>query len=525
MSESHYPAARDLTSSLGWMWDDLANRRGSWTDPDEDYFLLRLRETANYTIPGGVDPAVMRTHAQLLCSIFARLVRLALASGASGSALAAVETLIEVREYASSSPYQLAFEQAKGATLLTLLAWLLLKLPPEGAESQIGIANTLLSILEKRDTWPLLREALDDDFQHALGVTWWEMEGTSVRGVSGGVIAIDSYIRLAAVLSAGRRGTSSVPDPASEADGDLAWLLTESLKSLTKDAESRVSSLMPSESRMNSIESELKRAVEQRDRKQGDALARAELDPERVAAFHSGVANARSTRRNLLDLVAVTRTETPDKPSFGFNRLEQKWWFVNSHVSADPSRLAETLVQGLSRGEDSAIIDALRRESRARSVEIESLATSLLEWVSSREPLEGPVLVTNSWRVAEVLVGPKFDSLSDGAALKATVGALTMPVYNIYDGEQPFVAIFTANSLTVTLGLINDAESDAVVHDGTLLSLVRAPTEAEIAEWDTDHTRADQLRQQAVVAVLESLRIRVADPEQIGMWTLPESTY
>lgn len=527
MADAHYPAARDVTSSLGWMWDDIVARRGHWTAADEDYFLMRLRETANYIIPTRPDALTLRVHAEAFCGLFARCVRLAQAHGQIDSTRAAVETLVEARAHAQANDYQNAFQRAKGATLLTLLGWVLLTLPQEDSEAQVGLAGTLLSHLDNRNAWSTMEDALDEDFKYALSVSWWEMEGKSIRGVSGGVLEIGSYIRIAALILGARRGTMFVPDYPVESVGDIAWSLSNSLKDLTESRMPKLAPLLPAERERGKIDAELQRAVEKRDERRSAELEVADLDHILVGEFHAAVGEAYARSESVLDLLDVsTCFDLDEPPRFGFNRLEHKWWFVRAQDSSEPRQLAETFVRGIRRGEDQAVMLAIREAVEPTPASIDELEKKLRDWLAVHITSGNALVMTNSWMAAEALAGARYEALADGAPLSFETLGTSIPLYRVSDTQPPYVSIVSSpDGVEAVIGRLEEPENGGVLHNNLLVSVVRPLAPEEITRWASEATPEKELRMRLVVKVLEALTVTVVDAGKVALWVLPEDTY
>jgi len=525
MRDGQYPAAKDVTSLLGWVWSDMDAKIGEWQAGDLDYFLLRLRETANYTIPklGGTE--LYEVHANSLCSVFARLARISISRTHTENARDAVETLAEAREYATASGYQTVFKSSQDATLLAILGWLLLNIQ-NGDNDLTGLAETLMTYLEPRNLWGTLITASDENFQYALGVTWWEMDGKAVRGMASGVIEIDSYIRIAALLTAARRRDGlSLPESTTDEDGDRAWMLSESLKTLDVTNHPHFQALMPTDAQRAGLLAELQTVIDRRDRRRDEVLAAAQLDGSLVQRFHEAVERRFDESTSVLDLMFGVTHVTDLSPTFGFNRLENKSWFVEGHVSADPDSLAQSFVTGVRHGEDRAIVEVIRQVAPSGAVPIEGLRQPLESWCRAHADLVGLVVITNSWRARESLMGNQYDSTPE-ARLVVELADMRVAVYQAFDPDPPYLAVFaTPSGVQASLALLSEPGPHEVIHVGRLLSSVRRPTEQEETDWAADETTSLDIRKRVVVKVLEGLEVTLRDSSHVALWLLPEDTY
>jgi hypothetical protein len=526
MREGQYPAARDVISLLGWIWSDMDAKIGEWQTRDLDYFLLRLRETADYIIPtlGGTE--LYEVHANSLCSIFARLARISISRAHTKNARDAVETLAEARKYAMASDYQIVFKSSQDATLLAILGWLLLNIQ-NGEDDLTGLAETMMTYLEPRSLWVTLVTASDENFQYALGVTWWEMDGKAVRGMASGVVEIDSYIRIAALLTAVRRGGElGVPESTTDEDGDRAWTLSESLKTLDVTNHPHFQALMPTDAQRADLHEELQTVIDRRDRRRVEGLAAAQLDNSLVQRFHETVERRFDESNSVLDLMSGVTQVTDLSPTFGFNRLENKSWFVDGHVSADPDSLAQSFVAGVRHGEDHAVVEAVRQVAPSDAVPIEGLRQLLENWCHAHNDLVGLVIITNSWRAKESLVGHQYDSTPEGRTVVVELDDMRVSVYQAFDPDPPYLAVFaTPSGVQASLALLGEPGPHDVIHAGRLLSCVRRPTAQEETAWANNETTSLDIRQRVVVKVLEGLEVTLRESSHVALWLLPEDIY
>ncbi|TWD81670.1 hypothetical protein FB561_2790 [Kribbella amoyensis] len=524
--DRHLPAGRNVAGSLGWMWADMDNDAGSWSAEDRDYFLMRLRETATYVMPARLNGPDASAAAIIYCYLFATMFRRSLAVQHYDSARDVVMTLIEARPNRAENDFQKSFAESQDATLLSLLAWMLLTRrndAPDAGEREL--LDILIGGLDGKDLWNVTAFALGADFSYQVGADSWESERNYVRGRSSGFIQIDTYVRVAALVIGLSRGSLRVPTVPDEKDGSLAQTMKELLDSLVAGSPPQVAVLIE-RVRDDRLRNDLQRLIDAKEAVRAHRLAGAELDAVKVSAFHEAVEDSLRKIQGIRELMLIEQRPTAGPPQFGFNQLEAKWWFVDMDVDADPKALAEDLVRGLIRGEDASIIEAVRDSEPSDTVSINQLPGILEDWAVRHDVTE-VVIVTNSWRAYERLAG--VDALLDEASTRIVrIGPLDAKLCRTVDSTDPFVAVMACSgAVTIHNGSpLEPQPPEMQVHGDRVLASVSILTPDMVeAMTEVGVRTALDLRQQVVVKLLEHFTVEVSDRSRVGFWALPEREY
>lgn len=522
---NQFEAARQVIAAAGWIWTSIDAGEGHTTYEDADYFLMRLRETSSLGVPRPKDDWDAAATAEVYLFAFATIGRVSIDRGNWDHAADVLATLAEAGQYTRIESYGRIFGSHKRALALTLLAWILQTTDSEddGLRGRQRCLEEVARMFEEAPIWESLVVAHDESFQRAIGASWWELNRREVRGRSAGIIEIDRFIRMAALL-VGRSGRWGLPASSSQSTADLAWLVLQTLDDLENGREPRLTPFWTQQPYPR--RQQLQALVDERERWRAEAIAHSPLDSERVERFRAGIDEALADPSGLTHTLADVRRPEGLDPSFGFNRLEPKFWFVQSHVHADPEELGRSLIEGLRRGEDSRIVDALFSGARMRSTNLEGMAKTVNAWFSRQSEPAGGVLITNSWRAAQAL----REGSTSGADMRQgepevlTIGEINVTMHRVFNSREPFVAAFVSpQGIEVTLGRQTaDAATDRHVHSDRVVSIVRTPTDEEFEKWSANSiAKGDELRQQVVVKVLEAFDVEVRDPKLTAIWNLP----
>lgn len=260
----------------------------------------------------------------------------------------------------------------------------------------------------------VLELALSDDFQSRLGAEHWEIFSWGpFAGV--GFLTLDAKIVSSFVSSpewmlAARREYMDIE--LDSLDDDRLLSLQSRLKQLGRDGAPQVQWL---ESAAQELEGRLlARRVEQ------------PLDPQRLAAVAEGWRESRGTFPPIL--AATPRPEglsVSDQTTFGINALVPRYYFVESHVMADPRQLGSQAGTQMRREALRFWVEAASRQSPTSVVKRENAASHVIQAVeelqeigmsagvlllnldllaADLEELGVPVAIEKSWRMQAAMV-------------------------------------------------------------------------------------------------------------------------
>lgn len=519
-------AARSLSEPLIKTWSDMTTKNMQWTDDESSYFLLRLGEIASSGHAGGDDPLRERHTALILTRVFVKSAKEAIDGDAlPEGALELIEIFNDRVKIAGNNERGEHLRDLFSGALLVLLAWLLFK--TKGRDPKNSATNTtlrrIIEFARPETAWTGLHCAHGDDLQNELRWTWWEMPPLRGRAVAG-VLELSTYIDLAALIVMTHRGVIVPP----ETDGltiATSRRLLSLLDQVGDDCYPVVSSLLTGrEARSQTLREQLMRKTEIDDDRRAKTLANAPLDEIRIELFRKSV--ERSYRENPTILDALTEISTipdnqPDKNLFGVNRLQDKAWFVETDVHADPSMLGKDLAKAVRTGETQLLADALKTLPSTPVEGAESCFELAKLWLRKQERGHQSILVTNSFEAAQAFT--TGNDLNEPA--RST--ELGIDLYRIYADTDPFVAALnTSSGISATRRKVAHARNgDTLVNDDLLLIGVDSLTEPEIhqvLEVNSDLKEID-VRQLVLVRVLISVTLSVSDPDGIRVWQLPAS--
>lgn len=553
-------AERGVLNALGMIltlfesaWSQELAAPSADTAARQDALLLRLSEFGSFYLHlGRSDQEVVRGADVIYTRTFLRVVKSAIESGDSEAARVAIKYFL----HGSTSPGS-NLGPVAGAGLLALYAWVLYRFDHgEQDESFKTVCSQIANAFERNEAFvPMLRAS--DQLENELGIHWWEL---NERGpMSGGVIQIGTYMALALMLVAGPRLTRQPIDPSSAEDVDAARRLMTVIDSWEKGGFAGArSALGISDSAFDALKTHLASVVEQSDAVLEESYSRLPVDSARVTAFRSAVESklteAREGSLTAALLVPVTVGAEPERgepgpvlqpgeseeeqatplvpepepaaPNFGLDTLIPRWYFAQTRVFAEPERLAEELVSGLTRGEEDRILDlAVADLDNASEITLETLASALADAISG-ENVTNPVVVTNSYQAHALLVGRPLGVL-DAPPTPFTAG----PVVRVYDDRRDYLALLSAGRSPVVhlLAPAPEIDGDEVLEDLAVLVGVSEvpPSEMDEIVGRVERTRVDEarLRGSLRVRLLEHLLITMAADARTTIWTLPEPTW
>lgn len=520
-------AARSASFPIAGIWSAMDRPDGNWSADDREYLLMRVRETVSFTAPTNLVAGDAQEVAILYCRIFSSMFRSSLASRDYIHARDVAMTLVEARPHRAHNQFQKVLSSAQDSTILLLLAWLLLTRSSElPTVEERALIDSLGRQLTDIPLWEAMTQAIETDFNYQIGASGWEMERDSVRGRAGGFIRIDEYTRVAALFIGLSYGTLVVPSEPSDRDSDHARALKDALERLRQGSPQEVGILLPDQPG-DHLETEFQRAIEAQETARGQHLAQAALDPQRVAAFHAAVPVYMQEVLGLRALLATDQSPSAEKPHFGFNRLEQKWWFVDSYVHADPKELAEELVRGLARGEDAQVIDTIRTGTVQESVTLDQLRERIETWTDQRPTSADFIVITNSWQASSLLF-ERSHLLDETQISVAQIGRSKARLYRAYDSDAPFVAVVSqSDGINIQVGMDQQvSSSEEMIHSERVLTSV-SPIPDDLVETLVRENQGSEteMRQRVVVKVLERFEVQLSDSRLAGYWILPEDEY
>jgi hypothetical protein len=531
LKEGHFPAARNVIANLVHMWTDIDGKAGRWDESDQDYFLLRLRESATFVTPRWTDPLSAFAGASVYLFAFVAMAKTSMDAKHYGNAREVLDTLAEARQYSPDNEYQRTFESSRRSAYLLLLAWgFLTHNGSDIDEDAAHLFSALIGRLQQESPWVVMRTAIREEQQRAIEADWWELNRKMVRGASSGFMELDSYIRAAAVSVASHQATFGIPQPSSAEDADWARPLATTLEQVSApDGPFTVARRFFIDAAHERLMAELDAVIQLGELKRKEEIAATPLSSERIAAFHRGIETHLRTEPGLVPLLSPSLAEgDAGRADFGFNRLVPKYYFAETEVHAEPEELAETLIRGLRRGEDRIIVTAAREASRQEHTTLDELSDKVARWLAERPQVEGLIAITNSWRAAEVLAPQAMRWRRQPEPSRISIGDRDLPLASVFDSEEPYFCLCSVpHGIEISLRrLEGDLEPGAVIHQDRLLSLVREPTPHEIDLWVSEDVAPElDLRQSVVVKALEALSVSTADSHLVAFWPLPEDTY
>ena len=552
-------AERGVLNALGMIltlfesaWSQELAAPSADTTARQDALLLRLSEFGSFYLHlGRFDQEVVRGADVIYTRTFLRVVKSAIESGDPEAARVAIKYFL----HGSTSPSS-NLGPVTGAGLLALYAWVLYRFDHGTQdESFKTVCSQIANAFERDEAFvPMLRAS--DELENELGIHWWEL---NERGpMSSGVIQIGTYMALALLLVAGPRLTWQPIDPSSDEDVDAARRLMTVIDSWEKGsfAGARLALAVP-DTRFDALKTHLASVVKQGDAVLEESYSRLPVDPARVTAFRRAVESklteAREGSLTAALQVAITAAAEPARepepvfepgetegipatalapepepaePNFGLDTLIPRWYFAETRVLAEPERLADELVSGLTRGEEDRILDLVVADlANASEITFGTLGSALANAISGGG-VTNPVLVTNSYQAHALLVGRPLE-MADPPPTPITAG----PVVRVYDDRVAYLALLSAGRSPVVqlLTPAPEIDGDEVLEDLAVLVGVNEVPQAEMDEIvaSKERTRIDEarLRGSLRVRLLEHLVITMAADARPTIWTLPESTW
>ena len=527
-----------------------------------NHLLLLLENLGDFFVGGGLRPGsadvpVVLNFARRLVAELASLLKLSVDDGSVDDLEAVIHTLMwtmnaavseserDEPEPTGSSDSVRSLDSLKQAVLLGTDAWVMLR-HGEGQTDGKTAAALLAAVRGSgaMATWSTYLLAKDQATSQLLEWNWWE--SGLWRNKRGGFLAFDSFIDSAYVggLLSGR----SVLDLEVENDADTnTRFRLERLLVVVNDVPSG-SSLLPgvdadavAEQRLRDQLGLLISKVKQNE---AEALIDRPLSPQRVTQFRDAVVRAWKSSQHLRALVKTSawdeRLEDESHSSagpegFGSNVLVPKEFFVDlENHYADQNEIGRSYGDGVARGEDGMIVDAVVRSLRSEQTDLHGLAARVVSAVDSlnAKGQRPTVLILNSWEMSSALrdlpiepVGAWVTSDLESAPVLVGSGAPLLLRYV----EGPDLCIVADFKAAVTLWqepVPTELAGDELHESGWLLTGVE-PFDDERALRMTKTSRqeestagatrseadlARELRTQVQVRVIERVLAEVTDP-------------
>lgn len=530
-------------------WDQELAAPGPDTTSRQDALLLRLAGFGSYYLRLGVDGDERVPGTGVIYTrTFLQIVKRAIESGDPETAQVAIKYFLHGSSHSGRS-----LSPTTGAGLLALYAWILYRFDRgEQDESFKSICSQITNSFEHDEAFgKILRES--DELENELGIDWWEMNERGPTSV--GVIQIGTYFTLALLMVAGPSFTRKPLNPNEEADVDAARRLIEVIDSFNNGSFSGARAALDiHDNRFDKLKTGLSNVVHEGDALREEKYSELALNPKRVSAFRKSIrsklAEARASDSLLSALLVQSNppTETerapdPDEdstgstpapevevgaPNLGIDQLFPRWYFADTHVIAEPERLADELVSELVHAEEGRILD-LAVSDLAGAIEstMETL-TSTLESAISASSVSKPVIVTNSYQAYAHLTGRSL-----GPVDSPPPPSIEGKVVRVYDDRPAYVALLSAGTSPI-VRLLPPMPTSGVAGDeifkrmAILIGVSELPPDEMneiIGREKRTRIKEAQLRGSVRVRLLEHLEISMTTAARPIIWTLPETSW
>ena len=481
--------------------------------------LLRLKEfPLRAKARKQLNTDVSKRQAAGIARTFTEATKHCIDRAQSDAAVLAIEYFVASSDLTDSDESYLT--RIRNATFLALDAWLLYKADKLSNGPDKVVHNALQARLRgDLNLWDSVKLAVDGSHQDFLGWSWWELE--TLHPVNVGSRQLDTYILYAAII-ANSHSLLTIPDQLDDDEAYLARRFVDAIRSFI-DSNAAARKLDPrNDAQLEEAALRLKEKIDNYEHQREIAEAALPLDKDRIARFRTKFVHELAKLEDRLILVFPRDEDVKfdDDIVFGINnKAYPKWYFADTHVSAQPEDLAAELVNGLSRGEESYLVESVLEKMKEsfQQCSVEELLQSFKKWTKGRT---GSILIlTNSHQALHVF---KEEASSSQNGL-LNIGS-NASVKRVHDDRDPYVLAFTYPE-GVTVGRTAPEtrfDGDEVDSGLDILIGVRALTETEVEESsDGDDDSALRLRSSAIVRVLERLKIQVRDESKISAWKLP----
>ncbi|MFJ7212831.1 hypothetical protein [Amycolatopsis sp. NPDC098790] len=467
------------------------------------------------------DAGIVKNQAVAIARTFTAAIKHCIDRKQSDAAALSIEYFIASSDYADSDESVLA--RTRNAAFLALDAWLLYKADKLSNGLDKMVHNSLQAHLrEDQNLWESVKIALDGSHQDSIGWSWWELD--TLHPINFGSQQLDTYILYSAII-AQAHSPLIIPESLDDDEAYLTRRFVDSIRSLIgSDIEAR--KLDPrSDEQLEEAALRLQEKVDNFEHQREVIEAALPLDKERIARFRTKFSHELAVLEGRLISIFPNSedVEFDNDIAFGVNKAYPKWYFADTHVSAQPEGLAADLVRSLSRGEEAHLVESALAavEENFQQSSTDDLLQNFKKWTKGHA---GDILVlTNSHQALHA-----FDEL----VLSNNNGLLSIGpnafLKRVYDDRDPYVLAFTyPQGISIARAAPEMLyDGDEVDSDLNILIGVRAFTDTEVEEASGgDEDSALKLRSSAVVRVLEKLKIQIRDESNISAWKLPNDIW